>query len=435
MPALQNFAKFAKLFTKGNNPFDINKNIPIAMDGPGTGGFGGNLPREPLPSRTSPQLEMEIPGGNPTYRNPAAIGDIEETPDDMQAYDAFVKSALNPPMRGRLSPLRMLGTGLLSGLQTYDPSNPRLGFWQQFGNKPFDVEQAENIVNMPYYKNLADWKERNTALRQAAEIESQFPGRRALAEERLARTRNIPIKEERLTREGEAKMDIARRNADRQEYLASLNTLTDEQKINLLQNGRIELQDIRDANAMKRVERTGEQRLEQIGATGAERQKQIGQEGIERRLTQGMVGQQRMEQIAAGGEQARRTKVVVPGKSPSVTATNPSQVKIAQQLKAAQAIQDNPAWSRYIAINPNTGLVEITPPSGRWGGGPDAKTYDDMIRYMRAGGTEAPPMAISRELSKPAPQPQIIKQYSPSRNQTRISKDGGKTWTVVEGRQ
>ena len=102
------------------------------------------------------------------------------------------------------------------------------------------------------------------------------------------------------------------------------------------------------------------------------------------------------------------------------------------QLRANQAMQEHPEWSQYIQQDVN-GMIQIVPPGvGMFGRqtGPPPEMYRQMLDYMKGQ-----PEASHTQQNVTNTQQNVIKQYSPSRNQTRISNDGGKTWTVLEGRQ
>jgi hypothetical protein len=103
-------------------------------------------------------------------------------------------------------------------------------------------------------------------------------------------------------------------------------------------------------------------------------------------------------------------------------------------------------------MDPDTQMPVIKPPNDPYFGEPDYTEYDKIYEalYGRKRGSATPTPTPAKPAARPAaavgtkPAPVVapvkepgtpIKQYSASRDQTRISTDGGKTWKVVKGRQ
>ena len=409
---IQDFLQLNKL----RNIFNPDEN-PSPPSPYGKVVFGGDEPEpDVLPSRELRQNIFDEP----------------EEEDEISALDQFRESVLNPPQRDKFGSktniLRMLGTGALSAAQGE----------KGWGEKPFNIAQTEAIMNTPYEKKVADWEMRSKGLGEAAKIESTRMGREELA---ALRRSQIP-REERLGREGETRLDQAQQRVDILRDKASKNTLTDREKIELqgmIRSGQIDQQgNIRSGQ----IEQQGKQRLEQIGATGDERLEQIGAQGRER-----------TGQISQAAEEARRTKQVIPGKNLGSTETNKpesaTQTKTRLQLRANEYIQAHPEHSEFVQINPNTGMVDITPPSTNWYGGtsgPDDKTYKEMVLYMKGGvktpveektDKTAPVKLPSKNVGSVVEPPNSGKvltktQRNPRTGATRVveSTDGGKTWSV-----
>ena len=253
--------------------------------------------------------------------------------------------------------------------------------------------------------------------------------------ERLA-NQNLDLKHEQL----DTTTNLKQQDIDRKNHLALLHNISDSEKIRLLQEGKVDIQDLKDAAEMARLNQAGVIKERLIAQQGDIKSNQIAQQG-----------DINLNAIAAKGKETRETKTT-PSADAGVTAQLPSQQVKAFQLKASQAIQDHPNWKNWITTDPDTGMINITPPGSTFGvaTGPTQAEYDEMKGYLRdtppattkpaapAPNTTKPPAKPAA--AKPAPKPsttsnQIIKQYSPSRNQTRISEDGGKTWKVVDGRQ
>jgi len=430
--------------------------------------FGGGGD-EPSPFKNvsfgnNDESESEILPSRQTVPN--YFGDEPEQDDEVSALDQFRESVLNPPQRDRLGSktniLRMLGTGTLSGLQGTEEgqrkpvynaagkvigSKPK-GFWESFGEKPFNVEQASEIMNLPHEQRLADWKLRTGGLSEAARIEQQ-----GLGKEELARLRASQIpREERLGREGETRLDQGQQRIDILKDKENKNTLTDREKVELqgyIRSGQINQQgNIRSGQ----ITQQGDIRSRQIGEQGDIRSRQIGETGDERLEQIGAQGDIRSRQIGEQGEQQRQTKVVIPGKAPTTLGDKPesaTQTKTRLQLKANEGLQAHPEWSEFMSINPNTGMVDIVPPSSTWYGGqsgPDKKTYDEMVLHMKGGQKTAveektdktapltiPPKKTGSVVEPPDSGKILTKtQRNPATGATRVvtSSDGGKTWSV-----
>jgi hypothetical protein len=166
-----------------------------------------------------------------------------------------------------------------------------------------------------------------------------------------------------------------------------------------------------------------EHALERIGATGEEARK-----------TEGVRQEGRIEAIGARGEESRRTKG-----TPSATLTNkgetPTQTKVRQYNAAREFAARNPTLAKFIKFGKSNEFT-ISPPSKGGFFSSAGPTVDQHAAITKAIFGDALPISQpERTGATPAETPKVIKQYSPSRNQTRISKDGGKTWKVVEGRQ
>lgn len=432
------------------------KNL-FGRDNPPLMNLFGNTPQPPIYN-------------SPNYPNPDETMEVGAEPS---AIEAFKRSVLNAPQRTRPSAMRMIGTGLLSALQgsnepdpmektrTYvdgqayqkqsyvtDPETgekryisgekPR-GFFESLGNKPFNIEQTSNILDMPYQAKVQDWEMRNKGLQAAANIEKSEEINRALAEQRMAQANVIPRREERLTTEGAAR---TQQGADRIEIARAQQSLNEwkaknpQGKIYAPKGGNVVIIDpltgestdtgiptgsLSDAD---RIKLTGEKRIEQIETQG-EIQKGIQQTRGEQALEQiGARGEESLEQIAARGGEARKTKAVVPGGAGS-TSQLPTQQKVALQLKANKAKQEHPEWSKYITTDPNTGMVEVTPPAtGFFSRGPDKDTYDAIIGYMGGAPTGTIPAAKKAE-----PPPKKDEKVEPGR--VKVADASGKVVATI----
>ena len=389
--------------------------------------------------------------GSDAIRQPDESMDVGYEGDDTSATDAFKQSVLNPPQHQNPSWMRTAGTGILSALQgsnepdpmektrryvdgvayqkqkyVTDPTTgekkyianekPR-GFWESLGNKPFNTEQAGQIMNMPNDQRLADWKIKTGGLKDAATLENKDEINRALAAQRLANASVIPQREARLGTEGAAKVDQGQQKIDlakkqlaqnqqKLDHVMSREDLSETEKASLANRYKQEqirlqgeinanLQETKGGQAIEQIDARGDVQKDIQELRGTQATEQIGDRGDEARKTAGVTG-----------EEARKTKATAPGGAGS-TSQIPTQQKVGLQLKANKAKQEHPEWSKYIKTDAD-GMVTISPPSsgGFFSSGPDKAVYDAITAYMNGEpaipATTATPGAAP---PKPAPKP------------------------------
>lgn len=291
---------------------DINDAI---MNGPGMNQeFPGMRSNEQdnLPSRVSPQLEMQIPGGNPTQTNPRAIGGIN--PNDPTAFELFKRSILGMPERTRPNIWRALGTGALSTANMLEGK----------GGKPLGYDEASHILYDPYEQAVARWGKQTGALKDLSTIEGQMQRaeglpeqRRASAEANIRRAGVAETAEQRKQREGEANIQLRQRKLDIDEWKAKNPTgkivmpkggnvilvnpqtgettdtgiptgsLSDTDKIEYEHRNTVADINLRHANELKQLEQRHQERLGEISATGDIQKEVAGVKGEESRKTKG----------------------------------------------------------------------------------------------------------------------------------------------------
>lgn len=192
-----------------------------------------------------------------------------------------------------------------------------------------------------------------------------------------------------LAREKEqGRSNIANRGMDVKEKLAALKDMPESEKMKLLQDGRISLQEYRDSAAMKRLEVTGQQRLDLAAQQGDIRSGHIDQQNegaMNRVVKQGEIGS---SYIAQRGEEARKTKT-----TPSSTTTSNSQQKVALQNRAVQFANQNPELASHLTFN-EQGFPVISP---------DAPVKAQMLIYKSIYGTSATtPVGAPGDVNLPA---------------------------------
>lgn len=436
--------------------------------------FGDSNPSSPSYTNPNPKQNFFEDNKSPIK----TVQSIEEDDDEISALDQFRESVMNPPERRNPGIMRALGTGLLSGLQgtgegarkpVYNEKGKQIGtkekgFWESFGDKAFNVEEAGDILNMPNTNRVEEWKRKTGGLKDAATLETSLAKNAGLEEQRRANAAVIPKREDRLGVEGAAKLDQGQQRIDIQNKVQAVNewkAKNPQGKVYAPKGGKVVIINPLTGEATDtgidsgtlsdedRIKLTGQQRIEQIGKQGEN------QLGLEDARNTGDLAE-----IEARGAQSRATKSTTPGKNTSVTADKdllPSQQKTNLQIKANQYIQEHPEHTEFVKINPNTGMIDITPPSKSWTGaqsGPSKEVYDAIVTHMK--GTDKSSTPTEKKTNDKAPinvppkdkkpvgsvvedtnsgKPKVIKQYSASRDMTRISTDGGKTFKTVKGRQ
>lgn len=202
--------------------------------------------------------------------------------------DEFTNTVLNPPQRRGPSAMRMLGTGLLSALQgstgpesrvpLYNEKGKKVGereagFFESLGNKPYNVKQANEILDMPYDAEVEDFKTKAEQQYKAAGIEKTREEKAALAEQRRATARvAIPSQAEARGKTADAAVTRANASMMNAQTAAFIHNMTDAQKLEALQSGKVTLQEMQDAAAMMRtnannVAAQGRVDTQQAGAT------------------------------------------------------------------------------------------------------------------------------------------------------------------------
>jgi hypothetical protein len=151
---------------------------------------------------------------------------------------------------------------------------------------------------------------------------------------------------------------------------------------------------------------------ERINLSGEKRLEQIGAQGTERRKTQEMIGDQALERIGARGEESRKTKQTIPGKAASATSAedrglSPTQQRAEHQNRVNQLVLEAPELADYVSLDPNTkGVVIEEPynPEKHWSwqkkGKPTQEEYDEIYEYVYGKPREK--RAVAQPVAPPA---------------------------------
>lgn len=157
--------------------------------------------------------------------------------------------------------------------------------------------------------------------------------------------------------------------------------------------------------------------LQQEGAM-----KRIGATGQQQRETALLRGDIERGNIGLRGEEDRKTKEVIPGKSTKPVDTA-IELKNRVANKAQQGVIENPAWSKYITIEPD-GRVSVNVPTGMFGKTAEeaTKIRGDIQKYLyEETPTTETEIPQKNEITKPIPG---------RTDMIGVSTDGGKTWTA-----
>lgn len=360
-----------------------------------------NTASEPIPTLTRPPQFPTSLGYDESISAP-----VEEP---QSSLEAFRQSVLHPPQREHMTYPKSTLNGLTEALkiaatptdyeknrvyvngQAYqqvraykDPTTGETkfinkykqpGFMEQVMKAmPAAVSSSVDILNQPFEDAKADWEMKNKGLASAVNAEAQM----ALAKQREASAgytgQRADIERDRIA--------VQRMTAEERVRASQLNTLTDEEKLQMLQEGRISLADINNAAAMQRV---------QAQQAGALERTNVQQTGANQRTAATQAGANaRTAATVAGANQRNAARIEASKNTAGVTSQLPTQQKVALQNKTQQLINQHPEWSDYISFN-DQGFPIIEPPSTGWfGGGPDKATYDAIYNALYGAGQPAP---------------------------------------------
>jgi hypothetical protein len=355
-----------------------------------------NVPNAPM------NLDQGI-GNNDAFGVPKPQRSFDESinvPNDMSQQDQFMQAPTNDTM---YSPDRAARGRLDNMLGSYPGEDPPASKWKKFGavmagglgdmTGRHGMQFYDEVLHGDRNQKIEDWKNQIGPANTAAGLES----RADIAGNREAR----------LTDQGNRKLQQTQQKLD---HIASREDLTDSEKLALTQEYKTQLQEL-----------SGTQKIEQIDTKG-EVDKDV----------QRLRGSQKISEIGATGAEARKTKAVVPGGA-GATSQLPTQQKVAYQLRANKAIQENPDWKDYISTDPNTGMVDIVPPHETWYGGhkgPDDETYKKIIAYIQ-GNPAASASPVTTGTTTPARDNSKVQPGEEDRVKVLDAKTGNVLGTVL----
>jgi hypothetical protein len=473
---LNSFLRMANLYNPQQMGGEMPSELPI---GPGMQSTGPNRMGAPI---TAPSSPYDTPWGN-----------IDETvevgvePSPMSTLEAFRQNVLNPPKRKHMTYPKSTLNGLTEALKIAatptdfeknrvyingdahqqvrafkDPTTGEVkyinkykqpGFMEQVMKAmPASVSPAIDILNQPREDELADWELQNKGMKEAINAESAM----ALAKQREAQAGWYGARPD-LERD---KLLLNRMTAEEKIRVSQLRTLTDAQRIQMVQEGKMSELEYQAAAAMDRVEaqqaganyRTGVQQEGANYRTGVQQEGANYRTGVQQEGANYRVGQQQ-----AGADRRNNASIQARGTTAGATSQLPTQQKVALQQKAQQVVNERPEWGEYVTFN-EQGFPVISMPDTSWGSGQseaDLQTYNEIYQAIygqpRQGAAPitppaAPPApaattppATAKPTQKqdpynvPIPPPktpgvQPVVQYNKQANKHRISYDGGRTW-------
>lgn len=351
---------------------DLLKGINSAINPTPTGQTGPTYPNGP----TNAGMQYPVPqtmGNNPPP--PMMGGQIGfnptgfETPILERYRDELVD---NLPEWRKPNLLRMLMTGAYSALQrtpdeeaivyngdgTIRQRTVKKGNWD-----PFDYKETDAILNQPNYRDIDLWKMRTEALGKGSQIENTINNNRSLAAQRYGNLDVANRREDRQFEQGNRALDIRLMDAQTRERLAKLKDLSESEKLELLQSGRISLEELRASNQYTLQELRGQQRREQIDQQGNIRSSQIQQQGDIRNQQIDRQNEADLREIDARTRGQIEIKGT-PSANAGVNSTLPTQQKQALINRANTVAQSNPEWAKYITVDPETKLPVVAPAGG-----------------------------------------------------------------------
>src|SRR5215510_11936642 len=344
----------------------------------------------PAGAITVPRAQAPAPRTTPVQQQGTvpSVADIMGTPQGGYQYgrlevpradaptpelEAYRRQLDEYPVRPSPSWMRVLGTGALSFANAQKPdqitdvigTNGKIQRTIKHGNfEPMDINEAHKVLNMPYEQELTDYNNRLKARQTAATLERQTNVDKALAAQRYATAGQraaAPVAKSRDQDIREAQVRVNAMSAQTkmraEKHAEAMHDMSDSQKEQYRAQQRLSEQEAKDADAV-------------------------------------LLAREK-------GEQARKTKGTHSADA-GATANIPTQRIKGYQIRANEISQDHPDWEEFIDIDPNTGMVHVTPPGKHWltgnPTGPDKKTYDSIINYLRTGSY------AEDELAKPVPE-------------------------------
>lgn len=385
------------------------------------GNYGAQPDNSTMPNQgvaPQPQIDenVDVPSqpsypSYPMYQMPPLQYDNEPTP----ALDTYRDLLNKYPDRPKPSIMRMIGTGALSYVNADQPDQVtetigpggkvtktiKKGIW-----KPYDINETKKIMDMPYEQELGDYGNKLKTAQAAASIEQKDRADRALTAQRYGSAAksvaSIPQTQQKIDISAD-RARIAGMNAETraraQALQEKIKDLPDSERLRLVQEGQIDLEDLRNAGAMERVQ------AQQAGATHRTEMQQSGATQRERESQAAATGRTEMQQTGANQRQEDKQD----------TGQLPSQQKVRMQLRATQAVREHPEWKNYVTIDSN-GMVQVKPVGGGgfFGGGLDEDTRKQIVDYLNGTGISAvaPPPEVSQ--SKPPAKPTKLTNKKPT---------------------
>lgn len=480
---LNSFLRMANLYNPAQMGGDMPAELPVGPMQPQLINRQG--PSQSMPGQYPPQ--MDTPWGN--IDETVEVG-VEQDPT-VSTLEAFKQNVMNPPKRKHMTYPKNTLAGLDAALKIAaeksdfeknrvfidgdayqqvrafkDPNTGEVryinkykqpGFMEQVMKAmPASVSPAVDILNQQREDELSDWDLKNKSLGAVAKAESEM----ALARQRDA---NAIYQGARPGLE-QQKIDISRLTAQERVRLSQLNTLSDQEKLQFLQDGRMSLAEYQAAEALKRVQeqQAGADRRNTADNTAAGERTAAVVAGAGARNAATIAGaNQRNAATIAGANQRNTANINARGATAGATSQLPTQQKVALQNRTQQVISEHPEWAEHVSYN-EQGFPVISMPDTSWGvetDPADVEMYNQIYQAIygqpRGGAapvqappappapsatpptntpTAKPPAQTQQDPMKvPIPPPKIpgvqpIVQYSASAKKHRISYDGGKTW-------
>ena len=478
MPDLMQFLRMRNIF--GQQP-------PISggsmgMDMPDQGGFFGNMG-----GTTGPYTPDNSAVSLPSIAPPAVEPQADAMPDmaDMfhphyEAQQKYNQLAGAYPNRADYKPsiMRRIGGALMAFSGGMAPGRG-LDFYHA---NPNAIKAGIDFMEDPFNKAQEDWSKQIVPAQQAATME-----RYQNANERQAAYQTASTKIREKAETDKAANDARKAaNAEARTRIYQFKAEHPNAQFRMPKGGNIQVYDpstkqwtdsgiaTGTLSEMDQMDFKHEDTMEEIGkrtegALSLEGKRQSGREKLqsEKGWTIGTIpdpdnpGQQIGVRVNADTGEVHPIKFGdkgISGFTKSGTGAGGGRGETAQAARvrmyttAREILNTRPDLAKYLKFTGGTDF-QVAQPRSTWGGEdlPTQQKKIDEINRIIYGTTppgskdmssHAPTTPVNgpNNTTNPpqrgaAPNQGVMKQYSPSRNQTRISTDGGQTWKVVPGRQ
>lgn len=264
-------------------------------------------------------------------------------------------------------------------LYNYKPYYDQLDDFNQKAKLAGDIARFEQVDNENTRRFLYDQQRDKNADRRQDEVERYNRERIRQGDEKQAETEKTNAEELRLKEERDKAYIWKQTHPAFKAFTAEDGEIVfvDPTDPSIIKHTGIDSGKMSDADKLQ-FDLQGD--LKKIAATGAQQ-----------RATEAVKEGNRQSDIAARGDQQRQTNAEKPPKAGSTGSTS-------VQQKIGNFTLEHPEWSKWISVK--NGVVSVKKPGIL--GGPDQKTYDDIVAGFKAIGAQPVAAGSSTQKSKKA---------------------------------